>query len=155
MKSTIKCINTEIKSKNKFYSKYGGKILITSKDDRRKATIGFYKEFYQKSIKDIFSKNISGRYKSIKEQNHNEKLINSLLNDNNEERKQFYEKLFNQKLIDFFKKFIDNTDYIIDGKKLEGFSTFNNIEFKLAKVQKYLDTLKNYLPKFEKLLDIE
>ena len=71
MKSTIKCINTEIKSKNKFYSKYGGKILITSNDDRRKATIGFYKEFYQKSIKEIFSKNISGRYKSINEQNLN------------------------------------------------------------------------------------
>ena len=34
-------------------------------------------------------------------------------------------------------------------------STFNDIEFKFAKDQKYLDTLKNYLPKFEKLLDIE
>ena len=117
LKLIKECINTEIKSKSKIYSKYGGKILITSNDDKRKATIGFYKEFYQKSIKDIFSKNISGRYKSIKEQNHNENSINSLLNDNNEERKQFYEKLFNQKLIDFFKKFIDNTDYIIDGKK--------------------------------------
>ena len=155
LKLIKECINTEIKPKSKIYSKYGGKILITSNDDRRKATIGFYKKFYQKSIKDIFSTNISGRYKSIKEQNHNENLINSLLNDNNEERKQFYEKLFNQKLIDFFKKFKDNTDYIIDGKKLEGFSTFNNIEFKFAKDQKYLDTLKNYLPKFEKLLDIE
>ena len=69
MKLIKECINTEIKSKSKIYSKYGGKILITSNDDRRKATIGFYKEFYQKSIKDIFSKNISGRYKSIKEQN--------------------------------------------------------------------------------------
>ena len=102
LKLIKECINTEIKPKSKIYSKYGGKILITSNDDRRKATIGFYKEFYQKSIKNIFSKNISGRYKSIKEQNHNENLINSLLNDNNEERKQFYEKLFNQKLIDFF-----------------------------------------------------
>ena len=117
LKLIKECINTEIKSKSKIYSKYGGKILITSNDDRRKATIGFYKEFYKKSIKNIFSKNISGRYKSINEQNHNENLINSLLNDNNEERKQFYEKLFNQKLIDFFKKFKDNTDYIIDGKK--------------------------------------
>ena len=44
-------------------------------------------------------------------------------------------------LLIFFKKFIDNTDYIIDGKKFEGFSTFNNIEFKFAKDQKYLDTL--------------
>ena len=147
LKFTREYINRTIQLNNKIYSKYEGKILIINKIDRNIVSMDFYKEYYQKTIREIFSANISGRYKCPIDQNKN--LINSLLTDKNEETKQINEKLLNLKLIDFLKKFNGNPDC----KDLEGFPTFDEIKYKISKDEIYLNALTNYLTIFVKTLD--
>ena len=59
-----------------------------------------------KTLKEIFSRNLPKKYTNYPE-DYNKKLIDSLLNEKNEDKKNFFNDLFNMTFLDFIKKLSD------------------------------------------------
>ena len=105
--------NTLIKYINSIIRKvYGGKIgegLINKKiirninpSEKEKITIAHNKQLLNKTLKEILSaEKISGRYTSVLIPNMNAKIINDLLNEENEEKRKIFIDLFSMKFSDW------------------------------------------------------
>ena len=113
------------------------------------ATIRFNKLFLKKKIGEILSEDISKKYTNLP-LNHNKIVINQLINDEDEVKKNCFEKLFNLEFIECLEHFI--------GKKyiplLEGLKCFNDIKNidiieKYEDGEEYCNLLEHYLKNFE------
>ena len=79
-------------------------------------------KFLKKTLKDIFSENISSKFiKYYRE--HNKLLIQSLLNEEDEEKRKIFEKLFGLTFLDCLNHF-RGSKYI---KELEGMATLDEV----------------------------
>ena len=148
LKSIREFLNTKIDEKYKT-GKYDGQLLMLKKIKKdQKESINAYKEFFKKKIIDIFSQNITKRNKTCRP-NHNKELINSLLNDSDEEKKRLYSKLFNLELNDCLKK-IKNKSEMKCLKGLEKIFEKNKAQLK-KKVEDddYIKKLNRMLEEFE------
>ena len=105
------------------------------------------KELLYEKLKDIFSKDISGRYTNYCN-NHNKKLINILLNKKDEEKKQTFENLFYLTFLECLNHFTGN-NYI---NELDGFKDLNGAFTKYECEQDYLDLLRYYAENFKEIL---
>ena len=116
------------------------------------ATIKFNQDFLKKTIEEIFSENISGRY-SVLLIDHNKKLIKNLLNENDENKKIYFTKLFSLSFKECLNHFIEK-EYV---DELQGLTCFSQIKDKILKDypedgENYYDNLKYYLENFEERL---
>ena len=74
--------------------KFRKELKILNQDEKVNSTVNIEKSFLFKTLKDIFSENISARLSNF-QKNHNKLLIESLITEKDEEKKQYFIKLFN------------------------------------------------------------
>ena len=106
--------------------------------------------FLNKTLKDIFSDNLSTKYRKYSPQ-HNKTLIEQLLNEKEETKKNIFEKLFNLTFFDCLKYFRGEINIdILDGmvrldKACEKFKNEKDYE-------DYVPTFRNFILNFETII---
>ena len=112
------------------------------------SNIEYNRLFFEKSLKDIFSDDITTKWKT-EGRDHNKKLIEKLLNEENKEKKIIFEKILNYKFIDIVK--------YLRGER-EGLDELKGLDFdeymwnKIKKDENYLIIFKNNMENIEKLI---
>ena len=159
LKYTLEFLNNQIKI---IYNGNIGKgslkkeLQIINNSQKTNAHVEFNKNFLKKKLCDIFSENISSKYKKYYKANHNKLLIMELMNEKDENKKSFFIQLFNINFIQSLEHFIGKK-YI---KELNGLKCFKQIEDKILNKYKedgkdYVKFLKFYLENFEKIINIK
>ena len=144
---TLKFLNEQIK---KIYNGFIGegilikKLLDITQEEKTDNKIESIEIFFQKTLKEIFSVNISKKYTSYLP-NHNEIIIGKLLSEKDEIKRKKFEKLLNLTLSDCFNLFIGNNH----SDDFQDFPIFENIREDLKWSEKYLDKIKLFLFNFE------
>ena len=106
--------------------------------------------FLNKTLKDIFSDNLSTKYRKYSPQ-HNKTLIEQLLNEKEETKKNIFEKLFSLTFFDCLKYFRGEINIdILDGmvrldKACEKFKNEKDYE-------DYVPTFRNFILNFETII---
>jgi len=134
-------INSVIQDKDKKLLNISGEFSKYSKAD-------FNKELLHKSLKEIFSANISGKYRNYGN-DYNKKMIEKLLNDEDIKKRNFYETLFNLTFLDCIKH-IRGDIYI---NELSGLKTLNEIVEDLKEDNNYENKFKSYILIFEEIIE--
>ena len=118
------------------------------------AKILFNQQLLEKNLGEIFSDKVTGKLTNIPS-DHNKKLIQKLINEEDIEKRIYFQKLFNVKLKDCFEHFSGNK--VIN--ELEGMELFNEIsEITSEYLEKYEDgkdyiqQLEYYLKNFENII---
>ncbi len=99
-----------------------------------KTNLEFNRIFFQKTLKEIFTDNITSKWK-IKGKEHNKRIINNLLNEEDETKRIIFEKILNSTFLDLLK--------YLRGRK-EGLEYFKGLKFdelmwsKIIKDEKHL-----------------
>ena len=112
------------------------------------SNIEYNRLFFEKSLKDIFSDDITTKWKT-EGRDHNKKLIEKLLNEENKGKKIIFEKILNYKFIDIVK--------YLRGER-EGLDQLKGLDFdkymwnKIKKDENYLIIFKNNMENIEKLI---
>ena len=106
------------------------------------------KHLLNKTLKEIFSEVISPKYSNFYSKNHNKDLINQLLNEEDEEKRDFFNKLFNLTFIECLKHFRGSE--IIE--ELKGLDSLDNILNKFQDDKDYIDNFKYYIIHFEEII---
>ena len=156
LKYLLKFINDDIK--NIYKNNIGCGILkkelqTINQSQKSDATVNFNKALLKKTIGEIFSEDISRRY-TIYPLDHNKNIINSLMNEKNENIKIHFTKLFNLTFDECLKHFIEKEQ--ID--ELLGLKCFSQIKDEILKKYPqdgniYYDNLKFYYENYGDLLD--
>jgi hypothetical protein len=113
--------------------------VVNSKDN---------KLFIFKTLKEIFSDDISTKYVSYSI-SHNKDLIQELINERDEEKRIKFNKLFNLTFFDCLKHFRGN-EYI---EELQGLDSIDNILEKFKEDEDYLKSFKYYILNLEEILE--
>lgn len=131
--------------------KFKKELKIISQKNKVKSTVNIDKSFFDKNLKDIFSENISGRFNNFPK-TYNKTLIESLLNEEDEEKKSYFIELFNITFSDCLDYFMDNKN---NNKKLEGFIKFSSIKESLIQQEgkNYIDAFIYFLKNFKNIIN--
>ena len=127
---------------------YRKEILTLNKSQKSKANIIYDREFINKKISDIFSDNISSRYTNFYPQ-HNKLLIESLRNDEDENKRIYFNKLFNSTFKDCLEYYIGKKQ----SEELEGMKCFDSEKDLLSEDIEYINIIKYYLENFENIIN--
>ena len=100
-----------------------------------------------KTLKEIFSEEISTKYSNFYE-NHNRDLIQKLLNEKDEEKRLFFNKLFNLTFIECLKHFRGSENIV----ELNGLESLDNILKKFKNDKDYIDNFKYFVFNFEEII---
>ena len=119
-------------------------LLPLSQKNKYEIGIEFNKKLLNKTIGEIFSDNISQKF-TYYLPNHNQTIIQRLLNDKDEYKKNCLQKLFNITFLQCLKKFIG----IESIEELDGLKTFYEIKNISKEEPEYINALKYYFLKFE------
>jgi len=112
------------------------------------ATIQFNKDFLNKTLGEIFSEDISSRYTTYNPR-HNHFLIKALINEKDEDKKNYFKKLFNITFVDCLKHF-RGTQKI---EELKGMKGFNDIKSKYEDDTDYLICLEHIIMNHEEVIN--
>ena len=154
LKFALEFLNKKIKEQydgNIGKGKFRKELKILNQDEKVNSTVNIEKSFLTKTLKDIFSENISARLSNFPK-NHNKILIESLIEEKDEEKKQYFIKLFNITFLDCLKYFRgEETDI----GELEGFKTISSIKETLIEEQgeEYFDLFMYYLKNFKDIIE--
>jgi hypothetical protein len=113
--------------------------IIDSKNNR---------DFLNKSLKDIFSEDISTKYNNYLV-NHNKALIQNLLNEPDPNKKITFENLFNLTFLDCLLHIRGEKYY----EQLHGLKTFDELCKRFEDDNDYLELFKYYIINFEKVIN--
>ena len=155
LKFALEFLNQKVKEKYKGdigKGKFKKQLKILNQEEKVNSTVNIEKSFLIKSLKDdIFSENISSRFSNFPS-NHNKVLIESLIKEKDEGKKQYFIKLFNLTFLDCLKYFRGEETHI---EELEGFETFSSIKEMLIEKygEDYVDLLSFYLNNFKDIID--
>ena len=149
-------VNEKIREKYKSnlgHVKFKKELKILNQEKKAKSTVDFDKSFLTKTLKEIFSSDISARFYNFSK-DYNRKLIKSLLQDKDEERKQYFIKLFNITFIECLKYFREDEEALIT-EELNGFKKISLIKDELIKKHgnDYLEIFNHYLNNFEEIIN--
>ena len=126
-------------------------LLPLNQFPKKDNTIEFNKNLMYKTLKQIFSGDISTKY-SYYLLDHNKEIIFRLLNDKDEKKRNYFKKLFNIKFIQCVEQFNGKKNY----DELQGFKLFNDIKHKYEYIYsnepEYIDKLEEYLKNFEDII---
>ena len=130
---------------------YKKQLQIINQSQKANATINYNKSFLTKTLREIFSENITTRYTSSPS-NHNKIIIDNLLNEKDENRKKCLINLFNLNFLECLKHFTGQF-YI---KELEGLKCFKDIKNEIINKyifdgKEYVDVLEYYLKNYEEI----
>ena len=117
------------------------------------ASVNFNKNFLNKTLRDIFSENITGRFSTIP-LNFNQKLIDQLINERDEDKKTYFNKLFSLTFYDALRHFRGE----IKISELEGLECFDKEKNKILNKydedgEDYVQSINYYLNNFEKIIN--
>ena len=155
IKNTMIFINESIKN---IYNGNIGKGLFKkelqtlNQKQKSDATINFNQNFLTKSLGEIFSENITGRFTNLPP-NHNKTLINKLMNEEDEKKRDYFNKLFAITFEDCLNHF--NQKVIIP--ELLGLKCFSEIKDQILKKypedgEDYYSLLKYYFDNFNTII---
>ena len=113
--------------------------IVDSKNNR---------DFLNKSLKDIFSEDISTKYNNYLI-NHNKVLIQNLLNEQDANKKNIFENLFNLTFLDCLLHIRGEKYY----EQLHGLKTFDELCKRFEEDKDYLELFKYYVNNFEKIIN--
>ena len=132
------------------YSINKKKFLKPKGSQKSDATIDFNKAFLDKTIGDIMSASISTQYKSLPP-NFNQKLIENLTNEKDDNKKKFFIEFFSLTFLDCLKHYRKSTTL----KILEGMKTFEEDKKNEKKIEQgeYLNVIKYYLDNYEIIIN--
>ena len=154
IKSLSTFINDKIKVLYKNDLGYGDleKSLKLLKDDK-KADNGYFCEFVNKKLKDIFSQEISSRFCNYSS-DHNKKVIESLVNEGDEEKRNYFNNLFNITFMDCLKYFREEKE-IKEIEELKGLERLSSVKEKLLKEneENYVNYFVYFIENFEKFIN--
>jgi hypothetical protein len=105
------------------------------------------KEFLHKTLKEIFSDNISTKY-SYYSNDYNKNLIEELLNESDYEKRIKFKRLFSLTFLDCLMHFRGNK--IFD--ELKGLESFNKYKEKFEDDEEYLYLFEYYISHFEEII---
>ena len=123
---------------------YVKKLLPIGSLQKLDLSANFSKNFLNKTLREIFSADISKKYNNFLS-NHNSMIIKKLLNEKDENKKVCLQKLFSITFLQCVQKFIG----INNIKELDGFKTFDEYKKQLNDEPEYIEKLKNFLINFE------
>ena len=151
LKRLLNFINTKIEEK--YINNLGNgvfikKLLTINQKQKSDATIQFNKDFLNKPIGEIFSENISTRYTNYP-LSHNKNLIKLLLNDEDINKRMYFNKLFNLSFFDCLKHFRGSEEI----EELIGVEGLDSIKKEYEDDKDYVELLEHYFKNYEKLLD--
>ena len=142
---------------DKIKEKYNGNIgsgrfvkqlLILNHKQKSDASIKFNQEFLHKNLGDIFSEKISSRYTSYNPF-HNKCLIKLLTDNEDEEKKNYFSKLFSITFVDCLRHYRGSKKI----EELEGMIAFDNIKSKYENDADYLKSLDYYIMNYEEIMN--
>ena len=128
---------------NSIINNQKGKLLYLSSDQVKQSKVDYNKKLLNKTLKDILSYNISGKYTNYKPQ-HNKYIIEELLKED-EEKRIFYKSLLNLTLLDC----INHLRGDIFIKELKGLGTLDDMIHDLSEGIKYKQMFRYYFLNFE------
>lgn len=117
---------------------------IQKSDNKLEST----KLFLNKKLSEIFSVDISSKYTSFLP-DHNKILISRLLNEEDTEKREKFQKIFNLTFADCMQLFLGNNNKYIE---FEGFPVLDEIKDELNEDNEYLEKIKNFLLNFEDII---
>ena len=147
LNGTMRLINKKI------YDIYQGNIgngifkkelLFINQKQKADATVQFNQEFLDKKLGDIFSEDISKRF-TIYPLCHNRKIIEELRNDEDSEKRKFFNNLFNLTFLNCLEHFRGTNHY----EELDCLSGLDSIKEKFENEDDYLQTLLYYFMNYE------
>jgi hypothetical protein len=147
LQNTMNFINEKIRE---IYGNIGSgifikKLLIINQRQKTNATILFNKEFLYKTLGEIFSEDISSRYTNNRK-DHNKILIEKLMEDKDEAKKNYFQKLFNITFVDCLEHFRGDKEI----EELKGLISFKDLELEdIKKDKEYQETLNHYVYNYE------
>jgi hypothetical protein len=112
------------------------------------ASVKFNQEFLYKKLKNIFSENVTTRITNFSPQR-NKEVIEELINDQNENRRNYFKGLFNVTFLECLKYYRGDDIYI---EYLQGFKKFSQEEFIQNEGEDYTQHFMAYLKKYETIL---
>ena len=149
--NAFKFINEKIKkiyNENIGHGIYVKKLFMINQKQITEASIQFNKDFLNKTLGDIFSEDISQRYTSYNPR-HNQTLIKALINEKDEDKKNYFIKLFSINFVDCLKHFRGTKNI----KELKGMKGFNDMKSKYKDHADYLSCLENYIMNYEEVIN--
>ena len=158
LKSALESINKKIEEKYKnniSFGKFNKKLQILNQENKVKSTAKDDKLFLHKTLKEIFSDNISSRLYNYSE-NHNKVIIESLINDEDEEKRIYFNNLFNITFLEYLNYFMSSeTCNLNNNSILYGFKDFSSIKDSLIQNndEDYVNALIEYLKNFEEIIN--
>ena len=117
---------------------------IQKSDNKLEST----KLFLNKKLSEIFSVDISSKYTSFLP-DHNKILISRLLNEEDIEKREKFQKIFNLTFADCIQLFLGNNNKYIE---FEGFPVLDEIKDELNEDNEYLEKIKKFLLNFEDII---
>ena len=158
LKSALESINKKIEEKYKNnigFGKFNKKLQILNQENKVKSTAKDDKLFLHKTLKEIFSDNISSRLYNYSE-NHNKVIIESLINDEDEEKRIYFNNLFNITFLEYLNYFMSSeTCNLNNNSILYGFKDFSFIKDSLIQnnEEDYVNALIEYLKNFKEIIN--
>ena len=153
LKTLLRFINNKIKilyDNDLGHGDLEKSLKVLNQKEKKRDTLGYNRIFIDKKLKDIFSEKISARFCNYS-LDHNKKIINSLINEEDEEKKIYFSKLFDLTFMECLKYFRGD----IDIKELEGFQCLPTIKEELLKKngEKYTNHFEYYIKNYETLIN--
>ena len=124
------------------------KILDINQIQKSDSKLESTKLFLNKKLSEIFSVDISSKYTSFLP-HHNKILISRLLNEEDIEKREKFQKIFNLTFADCIQLFLGNNNKYIE---FEGFPVLDEIKDELNEDNEYLEKIKNFLLNFEDII---
>ena len=143
-------INKKIKDIYKNSSEKSSKIRRLMKMNQSQiinSSVKYNQSFLYKTLKEIFSENLSSRCSKFK-RDHNKNLINELLNEKDEIKQIFFNDLFNLTFLDCINHFRGSKNISC----LEGLPNYNEICNNLNGDEDYKESFKCYIDNFENII---
>ena len=120
-----------------------------------KINIGFNRALLKKTLLEIFSEDISTKYKNSP-RDYNKKLIEKLLNEKDDDKRNYFQNLFNLTFLDCLEHFT-NKRVIEELQGLKTFLEIKNDENELKRLRlddkEYLETIEYHLNHYEEILN--
>ena len=151
LKSFVDFINEKIeilyegKIGNNIFKK---KFLTFNKTQKAESSISYNKKFLIKTLKEICSDTISSRFTTYSI-DHNKNLIEVLLNEEDKEKREYFQKVFNKTFLDCLKHYRGS----IFIEVFKGMKLFKDIKEEYKDDKEYLDIITYHLNNYEIIIN--
>ena len=119
-------------------------LLTLNKQQKFNSNVIYNQDFLKKTLGDIFSEDISSKYSNFFPE-HNKELIIRLKNEEDQNKKNYFEKLFNITYLQCINHFIG----IKKIDELNGLKCFSQLKYEMNGEKEYIDYIEFYLKNYE------